>query len=214
MRRQVNFKAMKRESAAKKEQDKQPSKKVEGSIAELPVLYFGAKNNFIKFKEKLSIYVHAKFGKLGSIIDNAQEIEVQEVPVPADPLAFDADHDPFGLARATFTAKIQAREKLVAKLDEDRCGVFFAIYGQLSDESKSKVHEDAEWDESYATKDPLRLWLIVGAVHQGGATGVPVLDRLNGRNTYSSLLQGPNEKCLSFKERTVDALMRLEAVQL
>ena len=60
MRRQPNFKDLRRENSAKKDQgEKQPAKKFEGSISELPVLYFGAKNNFIKFKEKLSIYVHA-----------------------------------------------------------------------------------------------------------------------------------------------------------
>ena len=59
----------------------------------------------------------------------------------------------------------------------------------------------------------MRLWIIVGATHQGGATGIPALDRLNARNVYASLLQGPNEKCLTFKERTIDALVRLEAVE-
>ena len=127
--------------------------------------------------------------------------------------AFEAEHDPFGFARQTFNAKITTREKLFAKLQEDRIGLFFAIYGQLSEESKSKVHEDDDWEDVYDEKDPMRLWIIVGATHQGGATGIPVLDRLNARNVYASLLQGPNEKCLAFKERTIDALIRLEAVE-
>ena len=179
----------------------------------MPVLYFGAKNNFIKFKERLSIYVNAKFERLGTIIDIGRDVFVNEVELPELPNVFDQEHDPFGFAKATFNAKIVSREKLSQKLEEDRVGLFFCIYGQLSEESKSKVHEDEDWIEIYDQKNPLRLWVIVGATHQGGATGIPVLDRLNARNVYTSLLQGPNEKCLSFKERTIDALMRLEAVE-
>ena len=154
MRRQPNFKELRREGSGKKD-EKQPAKKSEGLIAELPVLYFGVKNNFIKFKERLSIYVHAKFGRLGAIIDIGRDIFVNEVELPELPNAFDQEHDPFGAARATFNAKIISREKLSQKIDEDRIGLFFCIYGQLSEESKSKVHEDEDWIEIYDQKNPL-----------------------------------------------------------
>ena len=177
MRSQPNFKDLRRESSTKKDfGEKQPAKRNEGAVAELPVLYFGSKNNFIKFKEKLSIYVHAKFGALGTIIDMGRDIVVQEVELPAMDNAFDAEHDPFGFARQTFNAKIATREKLFSKFQQDRIGLFFTIYGQLSEESKSKVHEDEDWEEIYGQKDPMRLWIVVGATHQGGATGIPVLD--------------------------------------
>jgi len=42
MRRQPNFKELRREGSGKKD-EKQPAKKSEGLIAELPVLYFGVK---------------------------------------------------------------------------------------------------------------------------------------------------------------------------
>ena len=91
-----------------------------------------------------------------------------------------------GFARSSFNAKVSTRKNVFAKLQEDRVGLFFTIYSQLSEESKSKVQEDEEWVQVYDDKDPLRLWNIVGAVHQGGPTGIFVLNRLNARNVYSS----------------------------
>ena len=133
MRRQPNSKDLRRENSAKRE-DKPTAKKFEGAISELPVLYFGAKNNFIKFKERLSIYAHAKFGKLGTLIDTGRDIVVNEVQSPVSDNAFDAEHDSFGFARQTFSAKITTREKLFSKFQQDRIGLFFTIYGQLIEE--------------------------------------------------------------------------------
>jgi hypothetical protein len=53
-----------------------------GLVQELPVLYWGAKTNIVKFKEVISIYLPCTFGESGHFIVNNRLMTIKPVRIP------------------------------------------------------------------------------------------------------------------------------------
>jgi hypothetical protein len=204
MKTKINFRA--KHDAQRKGPSilKAPSK---GAIEGLPVLRYGTaeQNNFSKFREELSIYCLREFGDLGRTIQTGEEHEYPAIEVPADE-TLGAEADPHGFTKAMYLEEVKSRKKKVEAFEKNKLPMYATIYGQLSKESKEKIKEDDAWDEIDTLKDPVRLWVLIGATHQSGGSGTERLDKLQARNFYNSLVQGKHETCLEFKERTTSAL--------
>jgi hypothetical protein len=204
MKTKINFRAKHDAQRKGPSIQKAPSK---GAIEGLPVLRYGTaeQNNFSKFREELSIYCLREFGDLGRTIQTGEEHEYPAIEVPADE-TLGAEADPHGFTKAMYLEEVKSRKKKVEAFEKNKLPMYATIYGQLSKESKEKIKEDDAWDEIDTLKDPVRLWVLIGATHQSGGSGTERLDKLQARNFYNSLVQGKHETCLEFKERTTSAL--------
>ena len=163
------------------------------------MLHYGPGNNFPKFMKVMSNECHRLYQEMGGIIDNAELPEIPEIPDPENAAAFNAENDPFGRAKKIYETQLIEREKDVQRLKRYSIPMFSTIYSRLSEESLQKIQEDEGYQEAFDLKDPLRLWIIIGATHQGGAIGIPLLDRLNARKEYQKCKMFSNKSCLDLK---------------
>ena len=176
------------------------------------MLHYGPANNFPKFMKIMSNECHKLYQEMGGIIDNAVLPELPEIEDPENADAFNAENDPFGRAKKIYETQLIEREKDVQRLKRYSIPMFSTIYSRLSEESLEKIQESEHYEEAFEAKDPLRLWIIIGATHQGGAIGIPLLDRLSARKEYQSCKMLARESCLELKVRMTDCVDRLIAV--
>ena len=84
--------------------------------------------------------------------------------------------------------------------------LFGTILAQLSRESKERIKRDATWDDVSRRQDPLHLWILIGASHQGGGVGVRLVDQLAAQEHYHNLRQNRDESVFTFKRRYEQAV--------
>ena len=73
--------------------------------------------------------------------------------------------------------------------------MYRTIFAQLSKESRHRVRRDPNWDETEASQDPLRLWVIIGAIHRGAGVGVPLVDQLVAQKNYQTVPNPHRNRC-------------------
>ena len=203
--------------AKTRERDHREAKKT-GAISGLEVLQYGKTNNWSKFKESMSTYALREFGEMGKLFESADAEfpDIPDVEDYGDDEYAAEDAGPVGRRGTLQRMYLKACERRERKIEERKSrepALFATIFGQLSEESKDKVRQDANFEEVWENKDPVGLWTIVGLVHQTGGTGIAILDKRDARKAYASLRQSRYESCLEFKTRFVQAIDRLIAVE-
>jgi hypothetical protein len=135
-----------------------------------------------------------EYGSLASCLQTAEYPEIAEVEEPTDQ---DIAADASGLVRFRYQELVKARNKKQFSMDEKRPLMYGTIFAQLSKESRDRVRRDPNWDETEAAQGPLRLWVIIGATHQGAGVGVPLVDQLVAQKNYQTLRQSRQESCVN-----------------
>jgi hypothetical protein len=136
-----------------------------GLIQELPVLYWGAKSNIVKFKEVISIYLPCTFGDAGHFINNNRLRKLKKVVIPEN-----VDELP-KFAQELLKDQIRDYKKDKKDLVEKHIKMYYAIWGQLSEMSRSKVKCDPNWSEISQNSNPLLLWQAIERTHTSTSTG-------------------------------------------
>jgi hypothetical protein len=175
----------------------------------LPVLTFSkfGPTNYISWSEEIVTHCIREYGLLASCLQTAEYPEIAEVE---EPTAQEIADDESGLIKFRYQEQVRARNKKQFSMDEKKPLMYGTIFAQLSKESRDRVRRDASWDETEASQDPLRLWVIIGATHQGAGVGVPLVDQLVAQKNYQTLKQSRQESCFNFKQRFEQAVDMLE----
>ena len=171
----------------------------------------GRPSNLSKFKRWLEPICIEKFGELGTLIATGDRPVVEELP-DIDPANFGDVADPLGFARAERMSAIKSRQMKIDKIEENVKPMFSFIWRHLSEESKEKVATQQDWDNVQEAYDVERLWVMIGATHQGGGFGIEALDHRAVRKSYLEIKQGRSESILDFKRRFADMADSFEIV--
>ena len=113
-----------------------------------------------------------EYGLLASCLQTLEYPEIVEVAEPTQE-EMDADENEF--LKFRYQEKVRERNKKLFSFEEKKPLMFGTIMAQLSKESKDRIRRDEHWNAIESTQDPLRLWIVVGATHQGAGVGVPLL---------------------------------------
>jgi len=193
-------------------QEQQNTTKDQGMISELPVLTYADNkpNNYLIFKEKLSIYLCQRHGDVGLFIESG---ELWTAPMPDEPeAAFDpddrrsvSDWNEYDHARKR---RVELQERAIAT----QTVMYHTIYGNLSTASKQKLKRSEQWAIVEDDLDPLALWNLITETHLVSRTGNDFLDFDRAITDYNRLQQHQKESLDSYYERfnhSIDGLVAL-----
>ncbi len=106
---------------------------------------------------------------------------------------------------------MKERNKQIAEIHSKWINFSADLWSFLSENSQAavKVHAEkyAQWERS---RDPLILWELILATHQGSMVGSEALDSVKATRNYYSISQEPDEHTSAFKERVDAALEDLD----
>ena len=160
------------------------------SPAEVPILIYGADNNFPVFHQLLSMVAS----------------EIWE-PDEIDPEDIDLENDPHKLNLEELREAIKSRKKTIAKIEVDEPSVYAFIYRHLSNESLDAIKLLQDYGKFHYAKDPVLLWLGIMETHKVASTStVPSVLKADSRAKYQAIHQGSFESIVGYKERFDTAL--------
>ena len=171
----------------------------------LPKLTHGAKSNYLEWNKLLKPKALLEFGDLGRIFDNFDEdgnLDYWEPP-EIDVGGYEAPaQGAYDLHGRVLNEQVSAREKLKAKMVQDRPRLYALILSKLSSESLDAVKGDEDWPAIDQQKDPLSLYLAVQLTHAvASSSRHPFALKNESRAAYHAAQQGAGESIISFKER-------------
>ncbi len=117
-----------------------------------------------------------------------------------------AEADPGGFVKFQYFEDVKSKNKKLEHMESNKPLLFGTILAQLSRESKERIKRDATWDVVSRRQDPLDLWILIGASHQGGGVGVRLVDQLAAQEHYHNLRQNRDESVFTFKRRYEQAV--------
>jgi hypothetical protein len=206
MSKRINF-----SQAYKKIGKPQESSNAKGSASaansSLPVLNFAkhGPSNYISLSEEMITHCTREFGMLASCMENAAYPIIAEIERPtAEEIT--EDRDPGGFVKFQFFENVKSRNKKLEQMESNKPLLFGTIMAQLSRESKERIKRDATWDQVSRRQDPLDLWILIGATHQGSGVGVRLVDQLAAQEHYHNLRQNREESVFNFKRRYEQAV--------
>ena len=130
------------------------------SDSAVPLLRFGAKNNWLCFKEKLSIACTEKFGDLGRLIDTG-EYWVPPI-IKSDDFP---DWETNEIQKVLYLEAEKARAKLIRSMEQDRSKMYSYIISKLSKESLDEYKHHQDYDLVSTHLSVKGLWVIFGGIH-------------------------------------------------
>jgi hypothetical protein len=174
---------------------------------EVPILTFGPKNNFAKFKESLSNKALREYGDLGRLIDAGQYY----TPIPPDPDDYDLDNDPYGLNCQTFLKQQKLYMRHCEEMVNNRPKLYAMIWQYLSQESKEEVKRSENYEVIKNTRDAQGLWNTIEETHKVFMISrIAAVIKKSARKEYQLMHQGPYESIITYKERFDIALKAYE----
>jgi hypothetical protein len=182
--------------------NKTPSTNHKKNPEEIPVLRFGASNNFHKFKEALSKAALREFGLAGKLIDTEKRFEPR-VPTRADFMLTGVVADDETL----YQEAVKGWTKIRLDLSMKEPMLYAMIWQYLSPESVDEIKHDENYKQFSDENDPEGLWQAIIKTHK-----VTTVSRVKGvikrsaRKQYQSIRQGGYESLISYRERFDAAL--------
>jgi hypothetical protein len=182
---------------------------------QIPTLQFAGSerisSNFYQFAEALHTACSINYGSIARLI---KINDWPSVPLPIKPHPEDVEYDDDEYEQLVEdwkeSRKLAIRENI--KIRSYAPQMFSKIMMHLSEESKAAVKESVDWEDIEINEDPVRLWNRVRETHLATSSANTELDKLRARNLYAKLYQSKNEPLVKFKERTLNALKVLKAV--
>ena len=185
--------------------DKGPPRppKTADAMKEVPVLRYGAQNNFLKFKTKIVPAARERYGKLALLLTTGKYPEIPEV----DQEKFNLHEDPLGIHKAMFLEANKERMRLMSKMEQDKVSLHSFLIGFLSHESLDAVKGEEGYAASFDNADPLKLWKLIETTHRVAADSrVKAHRQQEAREHYYRCRQGAYESLTMYKERFDDLL--------
>ena len=177
------------------------------SDAAVPMLRFGAGNNFDLFKRKISVACMEKYKNLGRLIVDEQYY----VPDVVDSSLFDLTNDHYDVEKGRLREAHKHRDREIHDMLVDRTSMYAYLISKLSKESQDEIQGHADWPDIEKTRDPLKLWKVIKACHQILTTSkVAAVIKKTAREEYAACKQGPFEHIMDYKRRfdaKLDALI-------
>jgi len=164
----------------------------------VPMLKYGAGNNFDLFKKRIAVKCMEKYCHLGRLIED----EAYYTPPPMDISLFDLSNDPHEVEKARLREAHKHRDKEIDNMRIDRVSIFAYLISKLSKESVDKLHGHKDWNKIELERDPLNLWKIIKECHQTLTTSkVASVIKKTAREEYASCKQGMYESIMEYKQR-------------
>jgi len=180
------------------------------SDAAVPLLRFGASNNFDSFKRKVSIACMERYKNLGRLIVD----EKYYVPTSIDVTLYNFSNDPYNVKKTRLKEAYKRRDKEVDDMRIDRTSMYAYLISKLSKESLDEIQGHADWQAKKIedTRDPLDLWITIKKSHQILTTSnVAAVIKKTAREEYSACRQGSFESIMDYKRRFDSKLDALKA---
>ncbi len=116
----------------------------------VPMLKYGAGNNFDLFKKRIAVKCMEKYCHLGRLIED----EAYYTPPPMDISLFDLSNDPHEVEKARLREAHKHRDKEIDDMRIDRVSIFAYLISKLSKESVDKLHGHKDWNKIELERDP------------------------------------------------------------
>lgn len=169
-------------------------------IPELTILPLRG-GNFPVWKDTIATYFQRTFRMHGlDLIRASKRTEYAEPKFEATEVPLDVKDKPAKkeielaneLARDKYKIELAQYWRDVAKYKEDNVAMYSTLWGQLSDESQTKIRNTTkDFDARVeAAADALLLWEAICRVHLANITGCSPVDKENARNDYQRCTQG------------------------
>jgi hypothetical protein len=169
---------------------------------EIPVLHFGASNNFHKFKEALSKAALTEFGLAGKLI-NMEKLFEPRVPARADFLLTGVAADDETL----YKEAVKGWTKIKLDLSMKEPVLYTMIWQYLSPESVEEIKHDENYKMFSEANDPEGLWQAIIKTHKATTVSrVKGVIKRSARKQYQSIRQGGYETLISYRVRFDAAL--------
>ena len=120
------------------------------SDAAVPLLRFGAKNNWLKFKEKLSIACTEKYGDLGRLIDSGEYWAPPKIKTDDYP-----DWENNDMQKYLYYDAQKSRQREIREMRDNRPRMFAYIKSKLSKALLDQYKADEEYrtcEEGFSVK--------------------------------------------------------------
>jgi hypothetical protein len=176
-----------------------------GMINELPVLRYGQRlnSNLFEFKTAFETYARIKFGDLARIFTD----DAYYMPPPI--VIGDID-DLDEMELFEFKEERKLRLHKISKMNDDKPMLAASIWSQLSEESREKVKEDADWDVTiHRMDDPLALWQAIMRSHATMGATTPAVNQYYSAQEYQKLKMESFESLASFLARFKNVIQAL-----
>jgi hypothetical protein len=165
-------------------QDIQPTP-ITSNEAPVPILRWTSnfiENNFNDFKNKLENYSLEHFGQLGKLFIN----EKYYIPPKIPPIRRIQEKNLE--LKTNYEIKMRQREIQIQTLENDKLKLYALMYRKLSEESKSAIITEPEWETVRENADALGLWKLIKRTHMGGGgeTRRLLYSNLNAIKQYES----------------------------
>ncbi len=160
-------------------------------IPNLPVLEYGEKCRLHEFERRMKEYTVSHFGDLCKIFTlNAYYV----------PPIIEIGEDLSEAEQIQLIEESKYRIKHIYDMRAKRPMLAGTIWHQLSDVSKEKVMQHADWADGIAEEDPLRLWNIIKETHSLMGHHSAAFGAHRASDAYSRLRMGDYELLVDFFE--------------
>ena len=168
----------------------------------VPILTYGPKTNYLKWRRELNVELERQFGLLGRCAADGEYYDPPEVNVDE----YDSDDDEHGFHIQVLHQRIKRREDLIQKLIEDRPKAYAYVISRMSEESREAITRHEDYLNFSRFRDVLALINAVQQFHVGQTFGDEDFDREDAYRQYHMMKMGDNESLLRYKERFVAIL--------
>jgi hypothetical protein len=179
------------------------------SDSEVPMLCFGAGNNFDLFKRKISTACMEKYKNLGQLIMDEQYY----APDAVDTSLYDLTNDHYDVDKERLREAHKHRDKEINDMQVDHTSMYAYLISKLSKESQDDIQGHTEWLDIEKTRDPLKLGKVIKSCHQILTTSkVAAVIKKTACEEYAACKQGPFEHIMDYKRRfdvKLDALVAI-----
>ena len=167
------------------------------SDAAVPLLQFGARNNWLKFKDKMYTACVEKYGDLGRLIetkDNYMPAEILETEYPN----WQTDE----LQKMLYLDAQKARAKAIREMNANRSKMYAYILSKLSNKSMDEIKHHEDYGLIQSAMSLKGLWIVLREIQASNSSTTNVLIlKKEAYNTYASCKQGQYGSLADFKER-------------
>ena len=173
------------------------TKNATDSDSAVPLLKFGAYNNWLKFKEKMATACTEKYGYLGRLIDTEEYYTLPAIDmVPYQ--GWQSDE----LKKTLYLDEAKDKARKERAMVQDQPKMYAYILSKLSKESLDELKHHADYDTAHDEQSPKALWILLREIHATNtSTTNSLILKKEAFNQYTSCKQGQYETIADFKER-------------